>query len=55
MLKPAGAASVEAVQRGDVTLYRVTLRASPDAGQAEALRQRVVKIGFADARLVRPS
>lgn len=55
MLRPAGAANVETVQRGHATLYRVTLRAPQDAGQAQALRQKVMKIGFADARLVRPS
>lgn len=53
LLKPAGQARIETVRRGAATLYRVSLWAPQDAARAEALRRRVVKIGFADARLVR--
>lgn len=55
MLKTAGPAALEVVQSGERTLYRVSLLAPADAGRAEALRQKVVKAGFADARLVRLS
>ena len=55
MLKAAGPAAVELVQGGQRTLYRVSLLAPTDAKGAEALRMKVVKAGFADARLVRLS
>ena len=56
MLARAGRATVEPLQReGRTTLYRVVLRAPADARAAEALRAKVVEIGFSDARLVRPS
>lgn len=52
MLAPAGAAAVEPVTRGGSTLYRVFLRAPAERAAAEALRDHVVRIGFADAQIV---
>jgi rare lipoprotein A len=52
-LSPAGPATVEAVVRDGVTLYRVVLAAPADEAAAYALRDRVAEIGFADARVVR--
>ena len=53
MLAPAGQARIQPVQRADgVTLYRVFLDCQGGAQAAEALRAKVVDIGFADARIV---
>ncbi len=52
-LARAGAAVVEPVESGGLTLYRVTLPAPADEAAAYALRDRVAEIGFADARVVR--
>jgi rare lipoprotein A len=54
MLQPAGAATIEPMQRGALTLYRVIVPGPKDANSAERLRARVAQIGFADARLIRP-
>jgi rare lipoprotein A len=53
-LAQAGSASIEPMERGGTTLYRVTLPAPADEADAQALRDRVADIGFADARVVRP-
>lgn len=52
-LTPAGAASIETVQSGGMTLYRVVLPAPSDEAAAYALRDRVAEIGFSEARVVR--
>lgn len=50
----AGPATIEPLQRADgVTLYRVLLPAPGDEAQADALRDRVAEVGFADARVLR--
>jgi rare lipoprotein A len=53
-LSVAGRATVEPIQRGDATLYRVMLQSGDDEGEAWALRDRVASYGFAEARVVRP-
>jgi rare lipoprotein A len=53
-LAGAGTATIEPIQRGGVTLYRVVLPASGDEAEAYALRDRVAGIGFTEARVVRP-
>lgn len=56
MLIPAGQARIQPVHRADgVTLYRVFMECDGGAQAAEALRVKVVRIGFADARVVRAS
>lgn len=52
-LLPAGNASIEAVQRDGMMLYRVVLPAPADEAAAYALRDRVAEYGFAEARVVR--
>jgi rare lipoprotein A len=53
MLASAGHARIQPVQRADgVTLYRVVMDCQGGAQAAEALRIKVVGIGFADARVV---
>ena len=51
-LSPAGLASIEPLQRGGLTLYRVVLPAPADEAAAYALRDRIADFGFADARVV---
>ena len=53
-LSGAGAATVEPMQRGDTSIYRVVLPGPEDEAEAFALRDRVAEIGFADAQVVRP-
>jgi rare lipoprotein A len=53
-LSTEGAATVEPFQRDGVTYYRVLLPGPPDEAEAYALRDRVARIGFRDARVVRP-
>lgn len=53
-LAPAGAAVIEPVRRGALTLYRVILPGPKSPAAAERLRTRVAEIGFSDARLLRP-
>lgn len=53
-LAGAGVATIEPIQRGGVTLYRVVLPAPADEAEAYALRDRVAGYGFTDARVVRP-
>ena len=53
-LAATGNAVIEPVQRGGVTLYRVTLPGPTDEAEAYALRDKVASIGFADARVMQP-
>lgn len=53
-LAAAGTATIEPIERGGQTLYRVTLPGPADEAEAYALRDKVAGIGFADARVVRP-
>ena len=53
-LATTGTAVIEPVQRGGVTLYRVTLPGPSDEAEAYALRDKVAAIGFSDARVMQP-
>jgi len=53
-LSVAGRATVEPIQRGDTTLYRVMLPSGADEGEAWALRDRVASFGYDEARVIRP-
>lgn len=53
-LSSVGRATVEPVERGGVTLYRVMLQGPKDELQAYNLRQRVADAGFGDARVTGP-
>ena len=53
-LAGAGTATIEPIQRGGTTVYRVVLPGPEDEAEAFALRDRVAEIGFADARVLRP-
>lgn len=53
-LSAAGTATIEPIERGGQTLYRVTLPGPADEAEAYALRDKVAGIGFADARVLRP-
>jgi rare lipoprotein A len=53
-LAATGTAVIEPVQRGGVTLYRVTLPGPSDEAEAYALRDKVAAIGFSDARVMQP-
>jgi len=53
-LSSAGAAVIEPVQRGGVTLYRVMLPGPADEAEAYALRDKVASYGFRDARVMQP-
>ncbi|HEV7383346.1 MAG TPA: septal ring lytic transglycosylase RlpA family protein [Phenylobacterium sp.] len=53
-LAGAGSATIEPMERGGVTLYRVILPGPADEAEAFAMRDRVAGIGFADARVLRP-
>jgi rare lipoprotein A len=53
-LAATGTAVIEPVQRGGVTLYRVTLPGPTDEAEAYALRDKVASFGFADARVMQP-
>lgn len=56
MLTGAGPTRIQSLQRADgVTLYRVLVDCQGGAQQAEAVRAKVVRAGFADARVVRAS
>lgn len=54
MLAPAGAARIEPMKRGALTLYRVVLHGPQSERAAKALRAKVAAIGFADAEVIRP-
>ena len=51
-LSATGPAVIETVQRGGLTLYRVTLPSPGDEVAAYALRDRIAGIGFTDARVI---
>jgi len=53
-LAGVGRATIEPVERGGVTLYRVVLQGPQDELQAYNLRQRVADAGFGDARVTGP-
>jgi rare lipoprotein A len=53
-LAGAGTATIEPMERGGTTLYRVILPGPADEAEAFAMRDRVAGIGFADARVLRP-
>jgi rare lipoprotein A len=53
-LASAGTATIEPMERGGTTLYRVILPGPADEAEAFAMRDRVAGIGFADARILRP-
>lgn len=53
-LAAAGAATIEPMERGGTTLYRVILPGPADEAEAFAMRDRVASIGFTDARVLRP-
>jgi rare lipoprotein A len=53
-LSAEGVATVEPFQRSGETLYRVLLPGPSDEAQAYALRDKLARIGFTDARVVRP-
>lgn len=53
-LATTGAATIEPIERGGTTLYRVVIPAPADEAEAFAMRDKVAEIGFADARVLRP-
>lgn len=53
-LASAGTATIEPMEKGGVTLYRVILPGPADEVEAFAMRDKVAGIGFADARVLRP-
>ena len=54
LLAGAGNATIEPVERGGATLYRVMLEVGGDEGRAWALRDQVASAGFSDARVINP-
>jgi rare lipoprotein A len=53
-LAAAGTATIEPMEKGGTTLYRVILPGPADEAEAFAMRDKVAGIGFADARVLRP-
>ena len=53
-LSGAGQAQIDAIERASGTLYRVTVSAGPDEGEAWSLRQRVESLGYQGATVLRP-
>lgn len=53
-LASAGRASIEAIERSTGTLYRVTVTAGQDEGEAWSLRDRVESLGYQGATVLRP-
>lgn len=53
-LSDAGEASIESIERGQGTLYRVVVKAGPDEAEAFGVRDRVARLGFSDATVLRP-
>lgn len=53
-LSSAGQAVIEPVQHNGATLYRVMLPGPAEQDEAWALRDRVVQLGFTDARVIPP-
>jgi rare lipoprotein A len=54
LLEAAGATTIEPLQRGTRTLYRVMVEGSPTQREAERLRERVTQAGFPDAWILKP-
>ncbi|WP_297511351.1 septal ring lytic transglycosylase RlpA family protein [uncultured Caulobacter sp.] len=53
-LASAGRASIDAIERPGGTLYRVTVAAGPNEGEAWSLRDRVESLGYQGATVLRP-
>ncbi len=53
-LASAGRASIDAIERPSGTLYRVTVSAGQDEGEAWSLRDRVESLGYQGATVLRP-
>ncbi len=53
-LSSAGRATIDAIERASGTLYRVTVAAGQDEGEAWSLRQRVESLGYSGATVLRP-
>lgn len=53
-LRSAGSATIEPMERASGTLYRVTVSAGADEGEAWSVRDRVVALGYRDAAVLRP-
>jgi rare lipoprotein A len=53
-LKTAGWATIEPMERASGTLYRVTVSAGADEGEAWSMRDRVIALGYSDATVLRP-
>jgi rare lipoprotein A len=53
-LSGAGQATIDAIERASGTLYRVTVSAGPNEGEAWSLRQRVESLGYQGATVLRP-
>ncbi|HWU80184.1 MAG TPA: septal ring lytic transglycosylase RlpA family protein [Caulobacter sp.] len=53
-LASAGRAQIESFERANGTLYRVTVAAGPDEGEAWSLRERVESLGYSGATVLRP-
>jgi len=53
-LSGAGQASIDAIERPTGTLYRVTVQAGQDEGEAWSLRDRVESLGYQGATVLRP-
>jgi rare lipoprotein A len=53
-LAGTGTATIEPFRRGGTTLYRVVLPGPEDEAEAYSFRDKVIAIGFADARVLRP-
>ena len=53
-LSDAGEASIESIERDQGVLYRVVVKAGPDEAEAFGVRDRVARLGFSDATVLRP-
>lgn len=53
-LRTAGSAMIEPMERASGTLYRVTVSAGANEGEAWSLRDRVAALGYSDAKVLRP-
>lgn len=53
-LASAGRVTVEPMDRGGGTLYRVVVNCGADEGEAWGIRDRVASLGFGDATVLRP-
>jgi rare lipoprotein A len=53
-LRSAGRVTIEPLQRSEGTLYRVTVMAGDDEGEAWSVRDRVAALGYSGATVLRP-